>query len=297
MSNFSLLGHAAVTRGENRRDVQLADLVLIDLEDETPKSDESAPYMIMTMRQGKQNQHGKIEYMGCMRYLDPILCPRSALAFYFFNRWGRYGAQPFPSLRQLEDYYGHYVFPGSVRVPERPLSYATQLDWSKKIFQGAGIHVKEKTHSARKQSVRHADLRGVSEAQIRRAGRWNTDAMTGFTSAIYLARLCGRSQAFRNEATAISSPARRRYPTRPSVHGSGLTQTSGSSVWKPTTPTEPTTRSYDSISQVRDLYGSYVRSGSFYCRIPWFYASNSRSILSGRTLYLIARSIDGLRRG
>ena len=88
--------------------------------------------MIMTMRQGKQNQHGKIEYMGCMRNLDPILCPLSALAFYFFNRWGRHGAQPFPSFRQPEDYYGQYVFPGSVRVTERPLSYATQLDWSKK---------------------------------------------------------------------------------------------------------------------------------------------------------------------
>jgi hypothetical protein len=132
VSNLSLLGHATVTRGENRRGVQLADLILIDLEDETPKSDESAPCMIMTMRQGKQNQHGKIEYMGCMRNLDPILCPFSGLAFYFFNRWGRHGAQPFPSFRQPEDYYGHYVFPGSVRVPERPLSYATQLDWRRR---------------------------------------------------------------------------------------------------------------------------------------------------------------------
>jgi len=119
--------------------------------------------------------------------------------------------------------------------------------------------------------------------------------MTGSTSAIYFARLCGRSQAFRNEATVICSPARRRYPARPSVHGSGPTQTSGSNVWKPTTPTEPTTRSYDSISQARDFYGSYVRSWSFYCRIPWFYARNSRSIFSGRTLCLIARSIGSLR--
>jgi hypothetical protein len=139
----------------------------------------------MTMRQGKQNQHGKIEYMGCMRNVDPVLCPLSALAFYFFNRWGRHGAQPFPSFRQPEDYYGHYTFPGSVRVPERPLSYATQLDWSRRMFQGVGIHAKEKTHSARKQSVRHSELRGVSEAQIRRAGRWNTDAMTG----VYLSYL------------------------------------------------------------------------------------------------------------
>jgi len=131
------------------------------------------------MRQGKQNQYGKIEYMGYMRNLDPVLCLLSALAFYFFNRWGRHGAQPFPSFRQPEDYYGYYVFPGSVRVPERPLSYATQLDWSRKMFRGMGIHAKEKTHSPRKQSVRFAEIRGVPEAQIRRTGRWNTDAMTG----------------------------------------------------------------------------------------------------------------------
>jgi hypothetical protein len=62
--------------------------------------------VFMTMRQGKQNQHGKIEYMGCMGNIDPVLCPLSALAFYFFNRWGKDGAQPFPSFRQPEDCYG-----------------------------------------------------------------------------------------------------------------------------------------------------------------------------------------------
>ena len=56
--------------------------------------------MIMTMRQGKQNQHGKVEYMGCIRNADPVLCPLSALAFYFFYRWGRDGgALGFPSFR------------------------------------------------------------------------------------------------------------------------------------------------------------------------------------------------------
>ena len=53
------------------------------------------------------------------------------------------------------------------------------------MFEGVGIHTKEKTHSPRKQSVRHAELAGVPEAQIRRAGRWGTDAMTG----VYLSYL------------------------------------------------------------------------------------------------------------
>jgi hypothetical protein len=139
--------------------------------------------MIVTMRQGKQNQHGKIEYMGCIRNIDPVLCPLSALAFYLFNRWGK---ESFPSFRQPEDYYGHYIFPGSIKVPERPLSYRTQFDWDRRMFQGVGIQSKEKTHSGRKQGVRHAELRGVPEPQIRRAGHWGTDAMTGSYTFVFL---------------------------------------------------------------------------------------------------------------
>jgi len=47
------------------------------------------------------------------------------------------------------------------------------------MFRAVGIHAKEKPHSARKQSVRHAELSGVEETQIRQAGRGNTDAITG----------------------------------------------------------------------------------------------------------------------
>jgi len=35
------------------------------------------------------------------------------------------------------------------------------------MFQGVGIHLKKKTHSAYKQSVRHTKLSGVKETQIR----------------------------------------------------------------------------------------------------------------------------------
>jgi len=148
--------------------------------------------MIMSMRQGKQNQHGKVEHgLHAERRSHPL--PSFRLGFYFF-RWGREGAGKFPSFRQPEDYYYLYVFPGSVKVPERPLSYHTQFDWNKRMFGAVGIHVKEKTHSARKQSVRHAELSSVEETQIRRAGRWNTDAMTGVYLS-YLPRAFMRSIA------------------------------------------------------------------------------------------------------
>ena len=45
-----LLGHATVIWGESRREVQLADLIVIELENEGPKPDEPAPCMIMSMR-------------------------------------------------------------------------------------------------------------------------------------------------------------------------------------------------------------------------------------------------------
>jgi hypothetical protein len=172
------LGHATVTRGESRWEVQLADFILVNLENEGPKPDESAPCLIITMKQRKQNQHGKVEYIGCIRNADPILCPLSALAF-FFNRWGKDGAPGFPSFRQPEDYYDLFVFSSSIKTPTRLLSYHTQFEWNRKMFHGVGIHSKEEAHSARKQSVRPAELDGVKETQIRRAGRWNTDAITG----------------------------------------------------------------------------------------------------------------------
>jgi hypothetical protein len=84
---YLLLGYATVTRGESKRDVELADLIMIDLENEGPRPEDLAPRVIMTMRQGKRNQHGKIEYMGCIQNIDPVICPLSALAFYLFYCW------------------------------------------------------------------------------------------------------------------------------------------------------------------------------------------------------------------
>ena len=80
------------------------------------------------------------------------------------------------------------------------------------MFQAVGIHSKEKTHSARKQSVRHAELSGVKETQIRRAGRWNTDAMTGAYLS-YLPRAFMRSiTGFPKEGKGYFLPRAREAP-------------------------------------------------------------------------------------
>ena len=80
------------------------------------------------------------------------------------------------------------------------------------MFQEAGIHSKEKTHSRRKQSARLAELDGVPETQIRRAGRWNTDAMTGAYLS-YLPRAFIRSIAgFPQEGKGYFLPRARETP-------------------------------------------------------------------------------------
>lgn len=63
-----------VLRGESRRMAQVPDLV-IDLPNEG---------LLLIMRNGKTNQHHKVEYMGALRNKEILLCPLSARGFYFF---------------------------------------------------------------------------------------------------------------------------------------------------------------------------------------------------------------------
>src|SRR5271155_2579030 len=46
------------------------------------------------------------------------------------------------------------------------------------MFTGANVTSLKKTHAGRSQGAKHAELKGVNEGQIRRAGRWNSDALT-----------------------------------------------------------------------------------------------------------------------
>ena len=114
-----------------------------------------------------------------MRNTNPILYPLSIIAFYFFNYQGKDSAKSFLSFQQLEDYYNLYIFPGSVKVPQQPLSYYTQFKQNKKIFQGVEIHLKKKTYNIYKQSVQYTKLSSIKETQIKQAGCWNINAMIG----------------------------------------------------------------------------------------------------------------------
>ena len=131
------------------------------------------------MRQGKTNQHGRMEYDATLRHRDPKACLVGAFAFWFFWRWQCEG-EPFPRFARSEDWYNIKVLPQSKENPVTQLSPQTANSWTRRIYDRCGIVTSKASHAPRIASSQNADLAGVSEASIRRAGRWtNSDQMTG----------------------------------------------------------------------------------------------------------------------
>ncbi|KAN0079449.1 hypothetical protein V8E54_004663 [Elaphomyces granulatus] len=59
-----------VTRGESRRDVQIVDLVLVELENEGPKPGESVPYIRLPRRREGAATASELRYSVCMGHED-----------------------------------------------------------------------------------------------------------------------------------------------------------------------------------------------------------------------------------
>ena len=120
------------------------------------------------MDNGKTNQHGRLEHMTVTRHRNPLLCTMAHLAFYLFYRWNITGEPP-PCFRQRRLWYALHLLKG--KDAPKQMAYDTQLDWINQMFTGANVRSLKKTHAGRLQPAKHAELRGVSEGQIRRAGR------------------------------------------------------------------------------------------------------------------------------
>lgn len=167
-----LLSHSMLLRGETRRGAEFADFFTIPLTNEGPTP---CNPMILIMDNGKMNQFGRLEYGAVVRHRDPLLCTLSHTAFYLFYRWAVM-KEPVPCFQQRQQWYGLRFLKGE--QGKKALSYETQLAWTNRIFHGAKLTIFKKTHAGRSQGARYAELSGVNEAQIRRAGRWNNDALS-----------------------------------------------------------------------------------------------------------------------
>lgn len=166
-----LMGHMMLLRGENRRTMQLPDLFPLPLQNEGPTA---CTAQICILDNGKMNKSGRIEYGGVVRHKNVLLCTMSQLAFYFFYRWTISSESP-PHFQRRQQWYDIHVLRG--RNVTSPLSYEVQLEWTNKIYQVANVKILKKTHQ-RPYGAQRAELGGVSESQIRRAGRWNSDALS-----------------------------------------------------------------------------------------------------------------------
>ena len=167
-----LLSHNMLLRGENRRAAELADLFVLPLVNEGPTA---CPAMIMIIGNGKTNYLNKLEYGVTVRHRNPLLCTLAHTAFYLFYRWDCVREPP-PQFQRRQQWYDIHLIKGY--TPTTGVSYGVQLEWTNRMFKAARIGSLKKTHAGRSRSAQYAELAGVSEAQIRRAGRWNNDALT-----------------------------------------------------------------------------------------------------------------------
>jgi hypothetical protein len=161
-----------LTRGSDRRAAEISDLFTFEFPGEGPTR---CMPLIWTTRAGKQNQHGRMETAGALRSRKPVVCMLGGLAFYLLYRWDLTD-EPFPDLRSRSAWY-------DIRLLKATgvggIAYNSQRDWVVRAFNYAGVVSHKKTHVGRSSGAKTAELRGVSEEQIRRAGRWNQEQMVG----------------------------------------------------------------------------------------------------------------------
>jgi hypothetical protein len=177
-----LLGNHMLLRSSNRLPIELPDCFCLNLQNEGVQRAEAVyptKALVILMRQGKTNQHGRMEYGAALRHRDPKACLIGALAFWFFWRWHCEG-EPFPRFTQSDDWYDTKLLRQASESITAQLSPQTANSWTRRFYNKCGIKTSKASYAPRIASAQNADLAGVSEASIRRAGRWtNGDQMTG----------------------------------------------------------------------------------------------------------------------
>ncbi|KAE8213455.1 hypothetical protein CF319_g9169 [Tilletia indica] len=180
-----LISHFALLRGENARNLELADLHHLSMSGEGPSGVGSSQCfaVVLLLANGKTNQAGRVEYGSFLRNKDAFVCPVGALALYLFSRF-HHSAEPFPDLADSSRWYDLKV----IKAPKsstQPISEETHTKALDAAFKACRVVTTAKTHAARKSGAQLAEAGGASEAAVRRAGRWNQATM----ETCYLTRL------------------------------------------------------------------------------------------------------------
>ncbi|KAE8218798.1 hypothetical protein CF319_g7390 [Tilletia indica] len=169
-----LLSHFALLRGDDLRPMELADIHHLEMRNEG-LSDCFA--VMLLLRSGKTNKHGRVEFGSFIRNKDASICPVGFLAFYLFSRFHVMGL-PAPDFTSADRWYPLKLFRATKNgTTTKAISYDTQLDAIDDAFKTAAIVGSAKTHLARRSGAQMAELGGAEEGQVRRAGRWNSKVM------------------------------------------------------------------------------------------------------------------------
>ncbi|KAI3633127.1 hypothetical protein MIR68_009202 [Amoeboaphelidium protococcarum] len=168
-----LMAHYCLLRGESLRALELADLYAIKLENE---GFTECWALLVLMCQGKTNQFNRKEFGSCLRNKRVEICPFGALALYLFQRWHDFN-EPFPDLTSPQDWFQIKVC--RARGLTEEMTYQTHYNAVNKCLRACNIQSSAKTHIGRGAGARMAELQGASEGDIRRLGRWNSQAMEG----------------------------------------------------------------------------------------------------------------------
>jgi hypothetical protein len=169
-----LLSHFCLMRGESVRRIEWADLFHLLLQNE---GFSECMCLVVITDQGKTNQFGRKELGAAIRNKDPEICPVGCLAFYLFFYWHVLSKLP-PDFSTSQAWFENKLFPGK-KGPTTEITYQTHLDSVKKCLSRIGMTSKAKTHIGRGSGARMAELNGASDSDIRRLGRWNSQAMEG----------------------------------------------------------------------------------------------------------------------
>ncbi|KAK9327707.1 hypothetical protein V1520DRAFT_30296 [Lipomyces starkeyi] len=139
-----LLGNYMLLRGNNRREIELADLYLLSVENEGPTT---CKVLVILLCNGKTNLHGRVDPAGAMRNQEVLVWPIFILALHFILQVSLTGSHSQRSSQMI---------PGL--TPS--FSFSTVSDIIGNTSQTQSKNLK-KTYAGRKAG---AEIRGVGES-------------------------------------------------------------------------------------------------------------------------------------
>lgn len=165
-----LVGHSMLQRGENRRELELADLMPVTLDTEGPTI---CVILITLINRTKTNKTNMQEFTSAARHRNVHACLLSALAFYLYYCWDCAG-EAIPTFAHQSDWYCTKVFTSKAG---QPLTYTTHLQWASRVFKEGDTPTLRKTHAGRFGGAQWALLLGAKVDSVARLGLWANDAL------------------------------------------------------------------------------------------------------------------------